>query len=225
MLALAAAQQALDGAGLARSLKNEKKNTFTVDGIDPARCAVYCGSGIGGLTSLIYNQANHVVSPVLSILERLRPGLGDEARFARATLDAARQDIRMPQRFNPFIVSMTMPNAVSANIGIKYSLFGPNMTACCACAAGTVAIGQGFSRCKAAAQTLRCAAAWNFSATNSAAYSGDSTLPTRWSPQEAIRRPPTGRLTNAGRGFCLPRAAPPCWWWRNSIMRAGAERK
>jgi 3-oxoacyl-[acyl-carrier-protein] synthase II len=142
MLALAASQQALDGARLVCSLKNEKKNTFTVDGIDPRRCAVYCGSGIGGLTSLIYNQANHVVSPVSNLLERLRPGLGDESR---ATLDAARQDIRMPQRFNPFIVSMTMPNAVSANIGIKYSLFGANMTTCCACAAGTVAIGQGFS--------------------------------------------------------------------------------
>jgi 3-oxoacyl-[acyl-carrier-protein] synthase II len=148
MLALAVAQQALDGARLARSLKNEKKNTFTVDGIDPERFAVYCGSGIGGLTSLIYNQANHVVSPMLSMLERLRPVLdglaGPGSDEARAMLDAARQDIRMPQRFNPFIVSMTMPNAVSAQIGIKYSLFGPNMTTCCACAAGTVAIGQGF---------------------------------------------------------------------------------
>jgi 3-oxoacyl-[acyl-carrier-protein] synthase II len=145
MLALAASGEALDRARLTRSLKNEKKNTFTIDGVDARRCAVFCGSGIGGLTSLIYNQANHVQSPMSSTLEGLRPKLDKEAR---AALEAARQDIRMPQRFNPFIVSMTMPNAVSANIGIKYSLHGPNTTMCCACAAGTVAIGQGFCAVK-----------------------------------------------------------------------------
>jgi 3-oxoacyl-[acyl-carrier-protein] synthase II len=149
MLACAASQQALDEARLTRSLKNEKKNTFTINGVDGRRCAVYCGSGIGGLTSLIYNQANHVVSPLSNSLERLRPVLaglaGPRADEARAVCEAARQDIRMPQRFNPFIVSMTMPNAVSAYLGIKYSLNGPNTTMCCACAAGTVAIGHGFN--------------------------------------------------------------------------------
>jgi 3-oxoacyl-[acyl-carrier-protein] synthase II len=146
MLAIAASQQALDDARLRRTMKNEKKNTFTVDGIDPRRCAVYCGSGIGGLTSLIYNQANHVVSPLSNALRHLQPMLaGPRDGEARAVLEAAIQDVRMPQRFNPFIVSMTMPNAVSAHIGIKYSLHGPNTTMCCACAAGTVAIGHGFN--------------------------------------------------------------------------------
>jgi 3-oxoacyl-[acyl-carrier-protein] synthase II len=49
-----------------------------------------------------------------------------------------------PRRFNPFAVSMTMPNACSANVGIKFSLHGSNNAYCAACASGTVAIGHGF---------------------------------------------------------------------------------
>ncbi len=145
MLALSASRQALDQARLGCTLKNEKKNTFTIDGVDGRRCAVYCGSGIGGLTSLIHNQANHIFSPMSNTLERLRPMLDAEAR---AALDDARRDVRIPPRFNSFIVSMTMPNALSALIGIKYSMHGPNTTVCCACAAGTVAIGLGFGAVK-----------------------------------------------------------------------------
>jgi 3-oxoacyl-[acyl-carrier-protein] synthase II len=49
-----------------------------------------------------------------------------------------------PRRFNPFGVSMTMPNACSGNLGIKFGLYGNNLTYCSACASGTVAIGHGF---------------------------------------------------------------------------------
>jgi 3-oxoacyl-[acyl-carrier-protein] synthase II len=148
MLALCAARQALDNSHIRCCLKNEKKNSFTVDGIDSGRVAVYCGSGIGGLTSLIGSQANHIVSPLSKALARLQSLLSRgslDNTEALSILHDAQQDVRMPQRFNPFIVSMTMPNAVSANIGIKYSLHGPNTTMCCACAAGTVAIGHAFS--------------------------------------------------------------------------------
>ncbi len=162
MLALCAAQQALDNAGISRSLKNEKKNTFTLNGIDAEGAAVYCGSGIGGLTSLIAGQSNHILSPVVGALSAAAHG--DDAdgvsNHAQTLLSKARDSIRMPQRFNPFIVSMTMPNAVSANIGIKYSLFGPNTTVCCACAAGTVAIGQAFTAVRSgAAQCALCGGA------------------------------------------------------------------
>jgi 3-oxoacyl-[acyl-carrier-protein] synthase II len=49
-----------------------------------------------------------------------------------------------PRRFNPFAVSMTMPNACSANVAIKFNLRGSNNAYCAACASGTVAIGHGF---------------------------------------------------------------------------------
>jgi 3-oxoacyl-[acyl-carrier-protein] synthase II len=148
MLALCAAREALDSSRISSTLKNEKKNTYSLDGLDAGRVAVYCGSGIGGLTSLIFSQSFHIVSPLAKAFSHLRPLLsGGEVPFpeARLLVDAASEDIRMPQRFNPFIVSMTMPNAVSANIGIKYSVHGPNTTVSCACSAGTVAVGQAFS--------------------------------------------------------------------------------
>lgn len=47
-------------------------------------------------------------------------------------------------RYNPFVVSMLMPNAPSAALGIKFSLTGPNATYCVACASGTVAVGHGY---------------------------------------------------------------------------------
>jgi 3-oxoacyl-[acyl-carrier-protein] synthase II len=47
-------------------------------------------------------------------------------------------------RFNPFEVSMVMPNAPGAAVGIKYTLTGPNETYSVACASGTVAVGNAF---------------------------------------------------------------------------------
>jgi 3-oxoacyl-[acyl-carrier-protein] synthase II len=167
MLALIAARQALHNANISPTLVNEKKNTFALNGVDANRGGVFCGTGIGGLTSLIFNQANHIVSPLAGTLSAMENQLvGDADRMALlSVIKNARSGIRIPQRFNPFIVSMTMPNAVSANIGIKYSLRGPNTTVCCACAAGTVAIGHAF-------RTIRANLA-DFALCGGAEYLGD----------------------------------------------------
>jgi 3-oxoacyl-[acyl-carrier-protein] synthase II len=47
-------------------------------------------------------------------------------------------------RYNPFVVSMLMPNAASAVIANKFSIHGPNVTYCVACASGTVSVGHAF---------------------------------------------------------------------------------
>jgi 3-oxoacyl-[acyl-carrier-protein] synthase II len=47
-------------------------------------------------------------------------------------------------RYNPFVVSMLMPNAASAVIANKFSLHGPNATYCVACASGTVSVGNAY---------------------------------------------------------------------------------
>jgi 3-oxoacyl-[acyl-carrier-protein] synthase II len=47
-------------------------------------------------------------------------------------------------RYHPFVVSMLMPNAVSAVVGNKFSIHGPNVTYCVACASGTVAVGHAY---------------------------------------------------------------------------------
>jgi 3-oxoacyl-[acyl-carrier-protein] synthase II len=47
-------------------------------------------------------------------------------------------------RYHPFVVAMLMPNAASAVVANKYSIRGPNLTYCVACASGTVAIGHAY---------------------------------------------------------------------------------
>jgi 3-oxoacyl-[acyl-carrier-protein] synthase II len=47
-------------------------------------------------------------------------------------------------RYNPFVVSMLMPNASSAVIANKFSIHGPNVTYCVACASGTVSVGHAY---------------------------------------------------------------------------------
>ena len=47
-------------------------------------------------------------------------------------------------RYNPFVVSMLMPNAGSAMVANKFSIRGPNATYCVACASGTVAVGNAY---------------------------------------------------------------------------------
>jgi 3-oxoacyl-[acyl-carrier-protein] synthase II len=47
-------------------------------------------------------------------------------------------------RYNPFVVSMLMPNAAAAVVANKFSIQGPNATYCVACASGTVAVGNAY---------------------------------------------------------------------------------
>ncbi len=47
-------------------------------------------------------------------------------------------------RYHPFVVSMLMPNAASAVVANKFSIHGPNLTYCVACASGTVAVGHAY---------------------------------------------------------------------------------
>jgi 3-oxoacyl-[acyl-carrier-protein] synthase II len=47
-------------------------------------------------------------------------------------------------RYHPFVVSMLMPNAGSAAVANKFSIHGPNLTYCVACASGTVAVGHAY---------------------------------------------------------------------------------
>ncbi|MBD3241787.1 MAG: hypothetical protein GF331_14450 [Chitinivibrionales bacterium] len=153
MLALSASRQALDAAGFVCRVKDEKKGTCSVESLDPQRAGVFMGTGVGGLTSLIAAEANHVFTPLKSSLQQMRQA-GAEAGDAAAgpigdIADGMSDMMIMPPRFNPFIVSMIMPNACSAATGIKYSLHGPNTSYCCACAAGTVALGQAFRAVRA----------------------------------------------------------------------------
>lgn len=57
-------------------------------------------------------------------------------------------------RYHPFVVSMLMPNAASAVVANKFSMHGPNLTYCVACASGTVAVGHAYRAVRAGQVTL-----------------------------------------------------------------------
>lgn len=121
-----AARQALERAGHELVMTDRRANAFAVAGIDAERAGVFVGTGIGGAHSFLGNFSHH-------ILHRASRRAGQEARFPAH-----------PDRFNPFVVSMMMPNATAAHLGQKFTFHGPNLTASIACAAGTVAIGQAY---------------------------------------------------------------------------------
>jgi 3-oxoacyl-[acyl-carrier-protein] synthase II len=126
MLTIAASVEAIRDAGIDTATADAKKNTFRLQGPAAERCSVFMGTGVGGITSFVGNLANHVMSPLASVVP-------DPSALPP-----------MPPRFNPYAVPSMMPNAVSALLGIRWSLCGPNLTFSQACAAGTVAVGHAF---------------------------------------------------------------------------------
>lgn len=141
MLALAGAREALTDAGFGLRLVNEKKNTFAIENTAPEQWGTFVGTGIGGMATYTGCAGNHILSPVKNACERqAREG----GQTLAASLTRIAHDIDMPARFNRYAVSMSMPNACSATVSIKYSLRGPSITPCCACASGTAAIGHAY---------------------------------------------------------------------------------
>ncbi len=143
LLTICAAQEAIKNAGLTTTLSNRRANTFTIQGVDPARIGVFMGTGLGGVHSFSENHAHQVLARSTEGLIKLADAGDLSRRFARV-LEGVLAQMVFPRRFNPFVVSMLMPNAVSAILGIKYSITGPNTTYSLACAAGTAAIGHAF---------------------------------------------------------------------------------
>jgi len=133
ILAILSAQEALKNANLHSKLIDEKKNLFFINGFSGDRTAIFMGTGIGGISSFAGNEGYHILSPLLNKLQKIA-----------VSPDEFSDVVRAPSRFNPFAVSMTMPNTCSATLGIRFSITGPNRTVCNACASGTMAIGQAF---------------------------------------------------------------------------------
>ncbi len=131
ILSYCATRQALDNAQLDLLAGDEKKGTFSIENIDSTRAGVFAGTGIGGVTALIDNEGNHILSPL-------------EKHFQQLDAEPPESLKRKPSKFNPFVVSMTMPNACSALLGVRLGLHGRNATFTSACAAGTVALGNAY---------------------------------------------------------------------------------
>ncbi len=140
LMACASAAQALEGAGIESRVVDRRSNARALDGVSSERCAVFVGTGVGGAHSFMQNHAYHVLAHARERLQGLRGQARDPALVEG--MDALLASMEHAPRFNPFVVSMLMPNAPSAYLGIKYGLRGPNAACVQACASGTVAVGR-----------------------------------------------------------------------------------
>lgn len=138
-----AARQALTGAGLEPELVSKRANAYRVAGVDAHRVGVFMGTGIGGANSFLDNHSFQMLANLKGQLAALMGQIPQDNQ-RRDAFDSILESMHHGRRFNPFVVSMLMPNAVPAHIGMKFSLKGPNLSYCVACASGTVAIGHAF---------------------------------------------------------------------------------
>lgn len=132
-LAIAAAVQALRQARIETLPFDEKRNTFTLRGMEGERFAVFLGTGMGGICSFAANEGHQLYAP-----------LGEALKADGMPAASVFPFVRYSPRFSPFAVSMSMPNGASAALGIKFSCNGINRTIGGACAAGTMAVGEAF---------------------------------------------------------------------------------
>lgn len=142
MLAIGAAREALSNAGFSLAPTGDRGRNFAVSGIDPSRAGVYIGTGIGGAYTFLHNHAYHLHQRMRVNLKAWMEEHGSSKD--RETLENIFTLMAHGPRYNPFVVSMLMPNAPGAALGIKFSLTGPNLTYCVACASGTVAVGNAY---------------------------------------------------------------------------------
>lgn len=136
-------RQALTGAGLETELVNKRSNSYRINGIDAERVGVFMGTGIGGANSFLENYSTQVL---IAQKDKLGEAIAElpEDDHTRHAIGSIMEYLHHGRRFNPFVVSMLMPNAIPAHIGLKYSIKGPNLSYSIACASGTVAIGHAF---------------------------------------------------------------------------------
>lgn len=142
LMAAQAAREALSESGLDLEEKNKRARTSFVAGVDPARAGVFMGTGVGGATTFLKNHSFQTLARQKQRLHEIRDSLDGDSRARQ--IDEILARLVIGPRFNPFVVSMLMPNAVSSLLGLKFTFTGPNVTYAIACASGTVAIGNAF---------------------------------------------------------------------------------
>ncbi|MGM0443215.1 MAG: beta-ketoacyl-[acyl-carrier-protein] synthase family protein [Fibrobacterota bacterium] len=143
-MAVHAAAQALENAGISHECIDRKAGQYRLDGVDPARSGVFMGTGVGGATTLIDTQRSHTLQSPARLIKELREGESGNDPHRRELYEQLEEQLHRPKRFNPFVVSMIMPNAPAAHLSIRFSCAGPVETNTTACASGTIAPGRAF---------------------------------------------------------------------------------
>ena len=141
LLAIAAAEEALESAGLSKEVVDKRHSKFALNGINPDRAGVVIGTGIGGAESFLANNAHQVLAEQTT---RLRESVADASTDVQEKVENLLALWPHPPRVNPYVVSMTMPNAPAPALGIRYGFLGVNSAVNAACASSTIAIGKAY---------------------------------------------------------------------------------
>jgi 3-oxoacyl-[acyl-carrier-protein] synthase II len=147
VLAIGAARDALRHARLVLKSDSGQATGSETVGVAADRIGIYLGTGLGGGFSFLQNHTHHLLQRVRSALKAYTEANAPPDH--RATLAGILELMSHGLRFNPFEVSMVMPNAPAAVLGIRYGFVGPNETYCVACASGTVAVGNAWRAVRA----------------------------------------------------------------------------
>ncbi len=130
LLGIYATTKALESANISIE-KSVNKHRYLLPEIGGKKTGVIFGTGIGGLGTALENYAFQILSQFKS-----QQNVTNHI--------PAYDTLTSPHRLNPMVVPMSMPNAVSASIGIRFGIEGLNHTICHACASGTTSIGHAF---------------------------------------------------------------------------------
>ena len=113
---------------------DQKIDRFCLDGFEPGRAGVIVGTGTAGANTFLAHNAYQILKKTLPDL----PAVDEQIKAGQFA------DYKYPKRYNRFMISMMMPNAVSAYPAIRYGLRGANETVTSACASGTEAIAKAY---------------------------------------------------------------------------------
>lgn len=138
-IALVAARQAVDAAGIAYSYDADRYPAGAMACAPSARSGVFIGTGLGAAQAPFNNYFAHLLGGLRAHLDAALLQSPDERMLAEL-----RAGLREHPRVNPLVICQTMPNAIAANLAIRFGTTGPADTICAACASGTIALGRAF---------------------------------------------------------------------------------
>jgi 3-oxoacyl-[acyl-carrier-protein] synthase II len=160
-MAVLASSEALQQAGLEIVTADARRNMYTLANQVPHDTGVFVGTGAGGICSQLDEIACIVRDDWKRRLQKIVGKL--DQKESNALENLFEEEVSMyPQRLNPFSVAMSMPNAIAANLAIKFGLTGPCRTLNGACASGTIAVGHAFHAIRNGECNLALAAGVDF---------------------------------------------------------------
>jgi 3-oxoacyl-[acyl-carrier-protein] synthase II len=143
LIAIAAADEALENAKIERSLQAPRSGKYLLSNIDSAKSGSFVGTGLGCITSTLDNYTPHLLKSSRPDLDRW---LEDQSQVSSSKELLA--NFAVNRSVSPVASLKSMPNSIGATLSIRYNLRGPADTCSMACASGLGAIGRAYEAVK-----------------------------------------------------------------------------